>query len=387
MEVDFSGNVYLALDLGGRSWELAVWASEMKNPSVYRLKSGNSYDQAPKLEKLGRRLAELSKTYGPGVTFHCCYEAGLHGNWLDRWLKARGVEGLVISPSSLEERKDKKKKKTDKLDARKLARKLKQYVEGDRRAFSPVRVPTLEEEAVRERQREREKVKKEVQAASRLLECKVAYYGLPMLKRPKGAAGWEVFVASLPEVKTYHGESVPEEVQKSMGRAVRRLELAEEQLGEVEGEIREYHRNLPRDSAAKKLERHKGIGITISQQLCSEIMDWGRFQNRKQPGGFAGLDPTPQISCTTVRELGISKAGNPRVRKTMIELAWLWWRWQPMSALTKKYDADLRKKGRRRKMAIIALARELLVALWRHLTEGMELEGAVYKSDAVFLKK
>ncbi|MDP6502615.1 MAG: IS110 family transposase [Planctomycetota bacterium] len=380
MNVDFSSDVYLAFDLGGKSWELAVWASEMKNPSVYRLRGNTSYDQEPRLEKLERRLEQLLKKYGPGASFQCCYEAGLHGNWLDRWLEARGIDNEVISPSSLEERKDKKKKKTDKLDAKKLVRKLKQYVEGDRRAFSTVRVPTLGEEAIRERQREREKLMKEKHAASRFLECKVSQYGIEMKKRPKGASGWQAFMDHLGEVRTYNGDTIPEEVQGAMRRCVLRLELVEEQFNDVEAEIREYHQSLPEDSAAKKLERHKGIGFRLAQQLCSEIMDWGRFQNRKQPGGFAGLDPTPSISCTKVRELGISKAGNPRLRKSAIELAWLWWRWQPESALTQKYAPDLKKKGRRRKMAIVGLARELLVALWRHVTQGMELEGAIYKA-------
>jgi len=181
---------------------------------------------------------------------------------------------------------------------------------------------------------------------------------------------------------TYNGDAVPEKLIEEMSRSLARLALATEQLAQVELAIRKHHRSLPAESSAKKLERLRGIGITTSQQLCAEIMDWRRFTNRKAPGAFAGLCPTPWGSGgERIREQGIGKDGNPRIRSTMVELAWLWSRWQPSSELAHKWAPELAKKGRRRKMAVVALARELLVALWRYVVYDVPIVGAVMKGE------
>ena len=379
-------NVYVALDLGDGRWDIGVWADDMANPSVWQY-TGTGYDHATKLHALAKRLEAVLANYGPDVTLCCCYEASWLGFWLSRWLEARSVKNLVIAPSSIEVVPKKKRRKTDKLDVRKLVRKLKQYVEGDRRAFSPVRVPTLQEEAVRERQREREHLKGLVQEHRAWLGSKLAYYGIPVPQRPKDAGGWQALVDELPGMTTYTGDAIPLTVVAAMGRTVKRLALTERELSEVEAEIRTYHRGLPEDSAPKKLAGLRGFGVTSSQQLCAEIMDWTRFRNRKQPGAFAGLCPTPWNSCTMTREQGIGKDGNPRIRATMVEAAWLWVRWQPTSALTQKWQDRLAQKGRRRRMAIVGLARELLVLLWRYLTQDVPLEGAVVKTETVSVRK
>jgi len=326
-------------------------------------------------------LSKLVDQYGGNVELWCCYEASWLGVWLARWLAARSVNNHVVAPSTLEVTPKKKRKKTDRIDVRKLVRKLKQYREGDRRAFSPVRVPTLQEEAIRQRQRERALMKKQVQQHQSQLASKLCYYGIPAPVKPRSAKQWHKLIEGMGQMKTYNGDSIPVEVVSLMARATERLALAQEQLAQVELEIRQYHRSLESNAPAKKLERLRGVGMTSSQQLCAEIMDWGRFTNRKQPGAFAGLCPTPWGSGGGMREQGIGKDGNPRIRSMMVELAWLWLRWQPSSALAQRWGPEVAKKGRRRKTALVALARELLVALWRYVAHDVPIAGAVVAGE------
>lgn len=371
--------VYVALDLGQSYWELAVWPREQKDPSTYRLKGP---EDLKKLRKLKEHLERIRKEHGEEVKICCCYEATWLGYWLHRWLVRSQVKNVVIAPNSIAEGRKGKQAKTDRLDVRKLVRKLKQYLEGDERTFAPVYVPALDEEAIRERQRERETLKKEVHRVSRRLESKVTYYGIPVTLMPKGSAAWKAFVEMMPQRRTYNDDPIPSTVREEMVRLVEQLELFERHLKEVERAIGEYHESLPEHAPARRLEALKGIGVILSEQLCSEMMNWGRFSGRKQPGKYLGLTPTPSQSCSTRREKGIGKDGNASLRRTAIELAWLWHRWQPESALVKKHGEKLKQKGRIRRMAIVALARELIVALWRYLTQGVVPEGSVFKEKS-----
>jgi len=364
--------VYLALDLGKAYWELAIWGPDQANASVHRLKNKND---VLKLVSLEGRLQKIRDRYGEDVEIRCCYEASWLGFWLARWLEERGVKNTVISPNSLE--RGKKKPKTDKIDARMMVRKLKQYHEGDKRAFTRVRVPLLDEEKVRERQRERDKVQKEVHRHRRWLESKLSYYGILGVEIKK-VETWEQFVESLSGLKTVNGDATPDELIRAMRRTVQRLKLAEEQQAEVEAAIHEYHESLPETSPAKKLEKLKGFAVMSSQKLDTEIMNWKRFSKAKQIGKFIGLTPTPWMSCSTSREQGIGKDGKPTLRATVIEIAWLWVKWQPQSDLVKKWKPRLDKKGRIRRMTIVALARELVVALWEYVVNDTPIPGAIY---------
>lgn len=369
--------VYMSLDLGRTLWVLGAWSRTQKEPSIHRIKRKDGYGGM--LRKLVRLIGGLRQTHGKDVELHLCFEASYLGYWLCRWLRSRGVEVYVIAPNSIEHPRKGRVAKTDRLDARRLVRKLKQYLESDKRAFSVVYEPTAEEEAVRVRQRERETLLKDRNRVDARMKGMVEYAGIPVDAKPSRAKDWGGLIRRLPEMKTLDGRPISAEVIAQMKRMLEQLELLERQLKEVEKEIAEYHASLPEEAPAVKLEKIKGIGVRSAQQLCAELMNWERFTNRKHIGKYVGLTSVPNESCGRGQGLGIGKDGNSQLRKVAIQLAWLWKHHQPNCALVKKYRDRLKEKGRVRRIAIVAMARELMTALWRYLVHGVEMEGLVYK--------
>ena len=369
--------VYLSLDLGRALWVYGSWSPNQKEPSIHRIKtSGGSYFHT--LKKLDRLIRRLRENHGKDVKLHLCYEASFIGYWLARWFRARGVEVYVIAPNSIERPRKSRIAKTDRLDARDLVRKLKQYLESDRRAFSVVYQPSIAEVEIRIRQRERETLLIDIHRVSGRLKATVEDQGLSVAKQ-RCAAGWRSVIDMLPQQNCYDGTPVSPTVISRMARQVEQLALLESQYEQVEKEIADYHRSLPEDSSAVKLQKFKGIGICSAQQLCAELMNWFRFTNRKQIGKYIGLTSTPNESCGRGHGLGIGKDGNSQLRRVAIQLAWLWRKYQPDCALVRKYQERLDQKGRVRRIAIVALARELMTAFWRYIVHGVEMEGVVTK--------
>ena len=305
-----------------------------------------------------------------------CYEAGRDGFWIHRMLLENGITNYIMDPASIEVPRQARQRKTDRLDARKLLKLLVRFeLWGEQDAFCQVHVPQEEHEAQMRTHRERERLVKERTGHRARIKSLCALHGMD-------TAG--ALRTPLKALRDWKGRALPPGWIGELSRERQRLRLVEEQLKALE-RVQEDALKSPKTRAAvqaKKLQELKSVGMQSSWVLCHECFGWRRFANRKRLGSFAGLTGTPFDSGDTLREQGISKAGNRRVRTTMIELAWLWVRWQPDSALTQWYIRQYVLSGTKRskRKGIVALARKLLIALWKYLEHDLVPEGAVLKT-------
>lgn len=304
-------------------------------------------------------------------------EAGLDGFWIDRVLQNEGIESHVVDPASIATPRRRRRAKTDKIDGETLVRSLLAYKRGEPRVCSMVKPPTPEEEDQRRLCRERK-----VLTAERVLHVN----RIKGLLFCQGICGYEPLRRDrrdrLEELQTGDGRPLPTHLKAQVERELYRLELLLEQIKTVEGErdalLAATKTAMP--APAAMLLDIRGIGPEFAAVLWSEGLS-RHFDNRRQVAAYAGLAPTPWQSGAVDREQGVSKAGNPRLRTTLIQLAWLWLRNQPRSALTIWFhERVLRNRGRLRKTTIVALARKLLVALWKYVTAGVVIEGATMKA-------
>jgi transposase len=364
-----TATLFVALDLSRSSWVAAVHAPHADKISRHKLTPGAE----GLLALLGRVREQAERALGTPVQVVSCYEAGRDGFWLHRVLCGAGIENRVIDPTSLLVDRRARRVKTDRLDAEALLRALMAWHRGEPRVCATVRVPSPEEEDARRTTRERANLLKErvrhVNRVKGLLATQGVYDFEPL--RPDR-------LERLTTLITADGRALPERLGAEVRRHLRRLALVLEMLAEVEAE---RDRAL---AAAKGKEavllRLKGLGPESVAVLCAEIFHRA-FANRRGVAAYAGLAPSPFASGDTCRDQGVSKAGNPRVRRMMVELAWLWVRFQPESALSRWFTARVGAiKGRVRRIAIVALARKLLVALWRYLETGLVPTGAVLKA-------
>ena len=372
--------VFVAVELSKSAWLLAAQASPSGKTSSHRLESGD----IPGLLALLRRLQgrERQSCGGGGeVQVIVGYEAGYDGFWLQRHLAAEGITCWVMDPGSLQVNRRARRAKTDRLDAAMLLRALMAWCRGDRAACHMVQVPSVEREDARRTHRERQRlVAERVQHVNRIkgLLATQGIIGYQPLRRDRSAR--------LDELRTKDGHALPPRLRREIERELQRLELVLEQLEAVEAE-RDAAVAAPAvdDADAAKvalLARLGGIGNELATVLVREGL-YRSFTNRKEVAAYAGLTPMPFASGERHREQGISKAGNPLLRKAMIELAWLWLRYQPDSALARWFtDRVGSVRGRIRKIAAVALARKLLIALWRYVTAGLMPEGARLKATA-----
>jgi transposase len=302
-------------------------------------------------------------------------EAGLDGFWIDRVLQKKGIESHVVDPASIATSRRRRRAKTDKIDGESLVRALLAYKRGEPRVCAMVKPPTPEEEDRRRLCRERK-----VLTDERVLHVN----RIKGLLFSQGIAGYEPLRRNrrerLEELRTGDGRTLPEHLKALLRREVDRLELLLEQIKAVEAE-RDALLAVERTAApAAMLLDIKGIGPEFAAILWSEGL-FRHFENRRQVAAYAGLAPTPWQSGSVDREQGVSKAGNRRLRTTLIQLAWLWMRHQPHSALTLWFEERVKRNGGRlRKTMIVALARKLLVALWKYVTAGVVIEGAAMKA-------
>jgi transposase len=305
-------------------------------------------------------------------------EAGLDGFWIHRVLQAEGIESHVVDPASIATSHRRRRAKTDRIDGEALVRALLAYKRSEPRVCAMVKVPTPEEEDRRRICRERKVLIAErvshVNRIKGLLFCQ-GIKGYQPLRRNRRE--------QLEELRTGDGRLLPEHLKAQVVRELDRIELLLKQIKAVEAERDVLVAPKP-DSVvptpATMLQNIKGIGPEFAAILWLEGL-FRPFENRRQVAAYAGLAPTPWQSGSIDREQGMSKAGNPRLRTTLIELAWLWLRHQPDSALSRWFKERVeRNGGRLRKTAIVALARKLLVALWKYVTAGVVIEGAIIKT-------
>jgi transposase len=305
-----------------------------------------------------------------------CYESGRDGFWIARMLQKHGFACRVMDPASIEVPRQARMRKTDRLDAQKLLKLLlRAELWGESGAFSRVRLPSEEHEAQMRVHRERERLVKERTGHRARIKSLVVLHGIEVGNPAK---------VKFDELRDWEGKPLPALLRGELRREQQRLVMVEEQLDGLEKsqEAALANPESPALQKARKLQQLKAVGLQSSWILSHECFAWRTFRNRKQVGSFAGLTGTPFDSGETLREQGISKAGSGRVRTTMIELAWGWVRWQPQSALSKWFvDQYVRGGGSRsRRKGIVALARKLLVALWKYVEQDQLPEGALLKA-------
>jgi transposase len=362
--------ILVVFELSKAKWKLGVMLPGSQKLSRYTVDGGD-------VGAVACLLAKARRQAGGAVRIVSAYEAGYDGFWLHRWLQGQGVENRVLDSASIQVSRRARRAKTDKLDLDQLIRVLAALERGEPKVCSLARPPSVEAEDARRLTRERERLVRERTAHTNRIKGLLFAQGVRDLE-PRGRG----FLDELQKARTGDGRPLGAKLLAEIGREHRRLALLVEQIGEIEAQAHAAAQATAAGSAAAKvaqLARLKGIGETSAWPLVNEVF-YRRFDNRRQVGGYFGLDGSPYNSGESRREQGISKAGNPRARTLAIELAWLWLRHQPDSDLSRWFFqrvGDL--KGRIRKIAIVALARKLMIALWRYLEAGLVPSGAVVR--------
>lgn len=361
--------VYLALELSRSTWLVAARLPGAAKSSLHRIDAGDTAALLALIARLRMRGQEAS---GAAVEVVCCYEAGRDGFWLHRLLSERGVVNHVLEPTSILVSRRARRAKTDRLDAEGLLRVLMSYWRGDHQICSVVRVPSREEEDAKRQHREREHLVQERVRIENRIEALLATQGI--YKRPS-LRSWERDLASL---RTGDGRELPPNLRAELDRLRRRLVLTMELIRQIETERAQTLASDPQDKAAHAiiaLSRLRGIGENFAAVLSREVF-YRRFDNRRQIASYVGIAPTPHQSGGVDRDRHIGRAGNPRARSTLVQLAWLWLRYQPGSNFSiwfRERVGDL--TGRTRRIAIVAMARKLLIALWRYVETGLVPDG------------
>jgi transposase len=309
-----------------------------------------------------------------------CYEAGRDGFWLHRYLLSRGIGNVVVDSSSIEVNRRKRRTKTDRIDARKLLQMLMRYHGGERKLWSVVNAPSVEAEDGRQLNRELEALNKERTMHRSRIRGLLIQQGLEV-SNPSG----KKFLEELASLHTWDGKELPEDLKERVVREYERLRMVEEQMKTLrkqrEGKVKSEA--TPSLRKVGQLRTLYGIGETSSWDFVMEMFGWREFRNRKEVGAFPGLTPTPYDSGGNLREQGISKTGRGRIRALSIQISWGWLRYQGESKLTRWFWERFGHGGKRmRKIGIVAVARKLLIDLWRYLEYGVIPEGARLRNGA-----
>jgi transposase len=358
--------LYVAFELGKKDWKLAMTSGVGIEPWLRTVASGD-WDAVERGLREGRQRFRLPAT-APVVS---CYEAGRDGFWIHRALTARGTTNRVVDSASIEVNRRARRAKTDRLDALKLVTMLVRVCAGERRVWSEVRVPTVAVEAARQVSRERTTLTQDQTRLVNQMRGWLATWGAQLPARRRGA-WWTA-------VRDWAGAALPAEVQARLARAATRLAGLEAQITELDAQQQAAVTAAPPGAAVRQLVQLKGVATTSAAVLLEEGLVWRAFRNRREIGGVLGFAPTPYDSGDSKREPGISRAGNARLQAISIQLAWNWVRWQPQSALTRWYQANFGKGKRARRIGIVAVARKLIIALWRYVTAGIVPDGAIVK--------
>jgi transposase len=304
-----------------------------------------------------------------------CYEAGRDGFWLDRYLKAKGIENLVVDSASIEVNRRARRAKTDRLDVGNLLGLLMRYDNGERKVWKAIEVPSEQAEDNRHLHRELRDLKVERTRHINRIKGFLAGQGIAMDVN-------ESFLERVKTVRLWDGACLREGLRSRVEREYQRIQLINQQIEQLEIKRQELLKQSTDDSVevARQLLRLRAIGIESAWLYAMEFFGWRKFRNRKEVGALSGLTPTPYQSGDSHKEQGISKAGNRYIRGVAIEMAWCWLRFQPKSKLSLWYQERFGAGNARiRRIGIVALARKLLVELWRYLETGALPEGAELK--------
>jgi transposase len=364
-------DLYLAFELSNKEWRLGFTVGFGQGARERTVLAGDLCAVKREIELAKRRFGLSSE-----ARVLSCYEAGRDGFWLHRYLVHIGVRNLVVDSSSIEVNRRARRAKTDKMDLGKLLTMLMRYDHGERKVWSVVRVPTVEQEDSRQLHRELEALRGERTRHINRIKGLLASYGVRM------RVGVD-FLNRLEIKRLWDGRSVPLGLKKRLVREYERLEVVKGQIKQVEAERVDLVKisESPDVDMIRQLLCLRGIGINSSWLYVMEFFGWREFRNRREVGALAGLTPTPHQSGDEAWERGISKAGNRHIRSMAIQIAWAWLRYQPTSKLSRWYQERFGTgSGRLRRIGIVALARKLLVDLWRYLENGVIPEGAQLKA-------
>jgi transposase len=370
----FETVLYLAFELGAAHWKLGFTIGLGQRPRERNINAGD-------LIALQQEIIRAKKRFGLPETTRVlsCYEAGREGFWLHRYLVEQGIENLVVDSSSIQVNRRQRRAKTDRMDVEKLLRQLIGYRSGDKSVWSVVRVPSVEEEDRRQLHRELATLKKDRTRHINRIKGHLAGQGVRFVVK-------DDFVERLDRARKWDGTPVPPGLRARLKREYERLKLVNRQIKALEAQRVEAirHSKDPSVEIVRQLLYLKGIGLNSAWLYTMEFFSWRKFHNRKEVGALAGLTATPHESGASFREQGVSKAGNRHIRGMAIEIAWGWLRYQPDSELTKWYEERFgHGSSRIRRIGIVALARKLLIELWRYLETGAIPEGAVLKTRLI----
>ena len=427
-----SGTIYAAVEVSRKSWTVALHTPDAGRIGLHTVPAA---DTAALAGLIDRARDALERQHGLRPRVLCGYEAGYEGFWLARRLTRLGVEPLVLDPASLPASRKAKQAKTDRLDAAGMVRALMAFDRGEPLAPNPVRVPSIAEEDRRRLLRERRRLVKQRTMLANSVKGLLMLHGVFDLDPRK-----RDFAERLDAVRTGYGTPLPPGLRAEVRRTAALLAVVEDQIAEVEaerdrivaravagaaraiverthsgaaseddGEKRAVFGAAPEDDGGKqtvsgaapeddggkrvrcraapvdggesgtmiaRLVGLRGVGANDAVLLVREVFCRG-FRNRRELAGWAGLAPAPWASGEVVRSQGVDKAGPPWLRAQMLQLAWRWLRHQPESALSQWFRARAGTSGGRvRRVFVVALARKLLVALWRYATTGVAPDGA-----------
>lgn len=371
--------LYVAIELSKKGWLIALRGPTADRISLRRLVAGDAAGLLVLIERFRKLAAEA---IGAGVAVLTCQEAGYDGFWLHRVLTAAAITNHVVDPASLHVDRRARRAKTDRIDAQALLRALMAYHRGEGRVWSVVHVPTPEEEDARRPHRERENLIKERGRHVNRIKGLCAQQGI-LHYEPMRADRHE----RLAELRTGDRRPFPARLLAEIRRELARLELLLGQIAELEvareAALKAEQPDVTEAERVKRiltLRRLLAVGPESSTVLGHEVF-FRRFENRRQIAAYVGLAPSPHMSGGLSREQGIAKSGNPRARTVLVELAWLWLRYQPRSALSEWFMRRVgEQRARLRRIMVVALARKLLVALWRYLEIGLIPQGAILRA-------
>lgn len=371
--------LYMAFELSDSTWKLALGSGG--NPRIIQI-------PARDLKRLSEEIARAKKRFGlPNeARVVSCYEAGRDGFWIHRYLLSAGVQNIVVDSSSIEVNRRQRRAKTDRIDAGKLYTMLMRHDRGEKRVWSVVRVPSREDEDERRPHRELERLQKERVAHSNRIKSLLVTQGIVV--EVKG---------DLPKLlesgRLWDGSPLSPHLKAEIEREYSRMKEVDRQIQEIRKGQREALKVAKEETEASPssaslgqkaqmvmgLTCLGGVGERSAWPLVHEFL-WREFANRREVASAAGLVGTPYDSGESVREQGISKAGNKRIRRLMVELSWCWLRYQPESAITAWFNKRFAQGGKRmRRIGIVGVARRLLIALWKYARSGEVPEGARVK--------
>lgn len=365
-------SLLLAFELSERTWKLGFTVGRGQRPRVRQIPAGA-------VDRLAQEIVRAKARFDLPVetSVASCYEAGREGFWLHRYLVGHGLKNYVVDSSSIEVNRRARRAKTDGLDLAGLLRLLERYVTGEPRVWHVVRVPSVAEEDARHLHRLRETIQQE---RTRLINRVKGLLTSQGVNVPLHAD----FLDRLATMRRWDDTPLPAGFCQRLRHVWAHLAFLNAQIADVDA-ARAALTLDPQTETGRcvaQLQTLQGIGSIGAWSLTTEIFGWRQIRNGRELGALVGLVPAPYQSGATSHDQGITRAGNRHVRRMIVQLAWSWLRYQPTSALSRWYRERFSHGRRLRRIGIVALARKLLIALWRYVETGHVPEGAILKSLA-----